>query len=364
MHPPDGRSVRLFPGSLGGRLLGALLAIGLTAFAAGAEGPAVVVSAAREISFPLTVEALGTARADESVEIRPQVSERVTAIRFEEGATVEAGQVLVELRNTEAQAAVAAARAALIESDGQLRRAEQLMKTRAISAATLDQRRAQRDADRAALATARAQLEDTTVRAPFAGRVGLRRVSLGSLVGPDTVITTLDDTSPIKVDLDVPETLLARLTPGLPVRARSAAWPDHAFRGEVISIDTRVDPVSRTLIVRAAIPNDDGRLLPGMFLTVDLLREDVTALVIPEQAIVPEQSRQFVYVVGEGERVEKRLVRTGRRQPGLVEVMDGLTAGERVVVEGTQRARPGAPVKVVRTLLVEGPPTPVEAAAP
>jgi membrane fusion protein (multidrug efflux system) len=357
MHYRDGRTLRVFPGSLGGRVFGVIVVIGLTAFAARAEGPAVVVSAATEVSLPLTVEALGTARADESVEIRPQISERVTAIRFEEGATVEAGQVLVELRDTEARAVVAAARAALVESEGQLRRAEQLMETRAISAATLDQRRAQRDSDRAALATAQARLEDTAVQAPFAGRVGLRRVSLGSLVGPDTVITTLDDTSPIKVDLDVPETLLARLAPGMPVRAKSAAWPEDAFEGQVLTIDTRVDPVSRTLTVRAALPNDDGRLLPGMFLTVKLLREDVTALVIPEQAIVPEQSRQYVYVVGDGERVEKRQVRTGRRQPGLVEVLEGLSAGERVVVEGTQRARPGAPVEVVRTL-------PVEAASP
>ena len=325
-------------------LLGPLVARG--------EGPAVIVSEATVLSFPLTVEALGTTRANESVEIRPQISQRITAVRFEEGAAVEAGEALVELRDAEARAAMAAARAALLESEGQLRRARQLIETRAISAAVLEQRTARRDADRAALDTAEIMLADTVVRAPFGGRAGLRRVSVGALVTPETVITTLDDTDPMKLDFDVPETALARLEPGLPVTARSAAWPEHRFEGEVISIDTRVDPVSRTLTVRARLPNGDGRLLPGMFLTVKLLREDVSALLIPEQGIVPEQSRQFVWVVGGDGRVEKREVRTGRRRPGLVEVLSGLAAGERVIVEGTQKARHGAPAEVVGELPV------------
>jgi membrane fusion protein (multidrug efflux system) len=317
-----------------------------------AEGPAVIVAEATVLSFPLTVEALGTARANESVEIRPQISQRITAIRFEEGAAVQAGDVLVQLRDAEPRAAVSAARAALVESEGQLRRARQLIETRAISAADLEQRTARRDADRAALDTAEVMLTDTVVRAPFAGRVGLRRVSLGSLVTPETVITTLDDTDPMKLDFDVPETALARLEPGLPVKARSAAFPDRVFEGVVASIDTRVDPVSRTLTVRALLSNEEERLLPGMFLTVQLLREDVSALLIPEQAIVPEQSRQYVWVMDGDGRVSKREVRTGRRRPGLVEVLSGLAAGERVIVEGTQKARPGATVDVVGTLPV------------
>jgi len=300
-----------------------------------------------ELPFPLTVEALGTARANESVEIRPQISQRITAVRFDEGQAVEAGQVLVELRDDEARAAVASARAALLESEGQLRRARQMFETRAVSAAVLEQRTAVRDSNRAALDTAEVRLADTVVRAPFAGRVGLRRVSLGSLVTPDTVITTLDDTDPMKLDFDVPETAIARLAEGLPIEARSAAWPDATFRGQVASIDTRVDPVSRTVTVRGIVPNDEGLLRPGMFLTVRLLHEDARALLVPEQALVPEQSRQFVLVVdGKGE-VHRREVRTGRRKPGLVEVLSGLAAGEQVIVEGTQKARPGGTVEVL-----------------
>jgi membrane fusion protein (multidrug efflux system) len=336
----------------------AALAAGTAGARAAGPPPEVIVARARLVSFPLAVEGLGTARANESVEIRPQISENVTEIHFEGGQGVEAGQVLVRLDDKQARAAVAQARAALVESESQLRRARRLYETNTLAAAEFESRSAQRDADRALLDAAEARLADTVVRAPFAGRVGLRRVSLGSVVTPDTVITTLDATDPIKLDFDVPETSLARLGEGLPVEAQSAAWPEEAFRGEVASIDTRVDPVSRTVTVRALVPNPDGRLRPGMFLTVKLLREDVRALMIPEQALVPEQSRQYVFVVGEDGLVEKRLVETGRRRPGQVEVVEGLAAGERVVAEGTQKARPGAPVEVVGELAVATETTP------
>lgn len=326
-----------------------ILLAALYATASAADGPGVVVSEARMTDFPLTVEALGNARANESVEVRPQIVEHVAAIRFKEGQRVEANAVLVELENTEALAAVAAARAALVDSSSQLRRAQELFRTRAVSASELEQLTARRDADQAALDAARARLEDSVVRAPFAGRLGLRRISPGSLVGPDTIITTLDDTDVIKLDFDVPETMLARLAPGLAVSARSAAWQDDTFTGDVVSVDTRVDPVSRTVTVRALLPNPDGKLRPGMFLTVTLLKDDVRALTVPEQAVVPEQSRQFVLVTGTDDVVEKRQIRTGRRRPGEVEVLEGLTAGERVIVEGTQKARDGRPVSVLRT---------------
>ena len=146
----------------------------------------------------------------------------------------------------------------------------------------------------------------------------------------------------------VPERVLARLAAGLTVQARSIAWRDVVFEGKVVSVDTRVDPVSRTVTVRATIPNPDDKLRPGMFLTVTLLKDDVVALTIPEQAIVPEQSRQFVFVVGPDDIVEKREIFTARRRPGDVEVIGGLAAGERVITEGTQKARDGQPVRVLK----------------
>ncbi|HSM68903.1 MAG TPA: efflux RND transporter periplasmic adaptor subunit, partial [Xanthomonadales bacterium] len=133
----------------------------------------------------------------------------------------------------------------------------------------------------------------------------------------------------------------------LAVRAQSAAWPDIEFIGTVSSIDSRVDPVSRTVTIRSLIPNEQRRLRAGMFLTVTLLKENVEALMVPEQALVPERSVQSVLVVGEDNTVEQREVQTGRRRPGEVEILEGLAEGERVIVEGTQKARDGQSVTVV-----------------
>jgi membrane fusion protein (multidrug efflux system) len=324
-----------------------VLALWILVAAEVAAGQPVIVAPATRISFPVSVEALGTTRAQEAVDIRAQISERVTAIRFEEGQQVEAGAVLVELDGTRARANLTAAKAALVESEAQLARAVSLREAQSLSQSEYDTRLARRDANRAALAVAESGFSDSKVRAPIEGRVGLRRVSVGSLVTPETIITTLDDTDPIKLDFDVPETALSKLAPGGAIAAQSAAWPDDTFRGEVTAVDTRIDPVSRTVTARALIPNAEAKLRPGMFMTVTVLQEEAQALVVPEQAIVPEQSRQFVFVVDDEGRVEKRAVETGRRRPSLVEVVSGLRDGERVVAEGTQRARSGAIVEVV-----------------
>jgi len=336
-----------------------LLAVPL-AGALAAEPPGIVAATATRVSFPLAVEGLGTVSARESIELRPAISERIIELDIDEGQRVEAGDVLARLESRELRAAVAVARATLLESENQLRRARRLAATNALSEAELESREARRDADRAALDAAEARLAQAVIRAPFAGRIGLRRVSPGSYVTPDTVITTLDDTEVMKLDFDVPETALSRLAEGLPVTARSAAWPDEPFVGVVDTIDTRVDPVSRTVTVRALLDNADGRLRPGMFLTATLLREDVTALVVPEQALVPEQSTQYVLVVGEGGVVEKRRVETGRRRPGQVEIRAGLAEGERVIAEGTQKAVAGQPVEIVGEITVGAPHASVE----
>jgi membrane fusion protein (multidrug efflux system) len=329
-----------------------------------APAAGVIVAPAARLAFALTVEAVGTARANESVEVRPQITQTVRRIAFAEGQYVEAGAVLVELDDAEILAEVAEAKASLVDAESRFRRAEELFRSELASASDLETLEARRDAARASLDAAQARLAETVVRAPFAGRVGLRRVSAGALVGPSVVITTLDDTDPVKLDFDVPETALGRLAEGLPVEARSAAWPDTTFRGSVASIDTRVDPVSRTVTVRALVANPDRLLRPGMFLTVELLHRDVTALVVPEQAIVPEQSEQYVLVVAESGSVEKRRVATGRRRPGQVEILSGLVEGELVIAEGTQKVRPGEKAEIVgRIEMTPGPPSPAATAS-
>ncbi len=311
--------------------------------------PATVVSRVVELQ-PVARElrALGTARANEAVEITAKNSNLVAAVRFRDGERVERGAVLVELDSAQARADLAAAEAALTESKSQYQRATELLPTQALSRSQFDQITATRAANAARVDAARARLEDTVIRAPFGGRVGLRRVSVGSLISPGTVITTLDDTSIIKVDFAVPENNLTALRTGLPVTVSSSVYPGRSFAGRVASIDSRIDADSRSVLVRAELPNADGALKPGMFLNVELRREQRLAVVVPEEALVPEQNRQFVYVVADG-KAEKREVRTGLRRPGSVEITSGLRSGERIVVEGTVKLREAGPVRDLAT---------------
>ena len=311
---------------------------------------AVPVSAAK-INFE--IEALGTARANESVEVTAKVVNQVAAVRFTEGQQVRRGDVLVELDSQQERADLAAAEAALAESQSLYRRSRELYSTKVLSDAQIEQIEATYKANEARVASARARVADTVIRAPFHGRVGLRRVSVGSLISPGTVITTLDDTSTIKLDFTIPETFLAAVQPGLEITARSVAFPDERFAGKVASIDSRVDPATRAVTVRALLPNPRGLLKPGMFLTVRLSRGEVDALLVPEQALVPEQGDVFVFVVQDS-TVAKRKIRLGQRRVGDVQVLEGLAAGEVVVTEGTQKLRDGAAVTLQEPAAAEG----------
>jgi membrane fusion protein, multidrug efflux system len=293
------------------------------------------------------IEAVGTARANESVDVTSKASNTVTAIRFEEGDRVRRGEVLVELDGAEARGALAEAEAALAESENQFKRSRDLYTQQALSVSQLDTIEATLKANRARVEIARARLADTVIRASFDGRTGFRRVSVGSLVSPGTVITTLDDSSLIKLDFTVPEIYIYSLRKGLPVKAASAGLPGRDFQGKITHLDSRVDPVTRSIAVRAELPNPDSSLRPGMFMTVSLQGEVAPALLVPEGAIVPEQGQTFVFVVRDGV-VERRDVKLGKRRPGEVEIVAGLSEHERVVVEGTQNVRHGVAVREQR----------------
>jgi membrane fusion protein (multidrug efflux system) len=292
------------------------------------------------------IEALGTARANESVEIRPRIASLVERVVFDEGQMVQQGELLIELENSEIVAGLALARASLSESRSIYERSKSLASAQAISASNLEQLLAQVQIDEAQVEGARARLSNTRIRAPFAGRVGLRRVSPGSFVDTSTIITTLDDVSQIKLDFSVPEAFLTAITEGMDIVAHSLVYPGREFVGAVSSIDTRLDPISRSVQVRALIPNQDGVLKPGMFLTVDLRRDRGDVLVAPEQAIVPEGARQYVFRVADG-KAEKRPVTLGRRIPGFVTIAEGLEAGDEVVTEGTHKLRDGSSVETL-----------------
>lgn len=313
-----------------------------------APGGAVPVVTAVATIEPMGVEieAVGTTRANESIEVTSKASNTITAIRFNEGEDVSRGDILIEMDDAQVQAALAEAQAALADSQSQYNRSRDLFSRQALSVAEFDQLDAFLKASQARVASAQARLDDTVIRAPFSGRTGFRQVSVGSFVSAGTLITTLDDTSVIKLDFTIPETLLFVVRRGLQVTASSSGLPDRRFNGEVTNLESRVDPVTRSIVVRAEIDNADGTLRQGMFMTVSLQGELVPTLLVPEAAIVPEQGRTYVFVA-RNNTVERREVRIGKRRPGEVEIIDGLKESERVVIEGTQNIRDGTAVQDV-----------------
>jgi membrane fusion protein (multidrug efflux system) len=313
-------------------------------FGGGANQQVGVVTAEATMGeLGLEIEAIGNAVANESTEVTSKTVNTVTAIHFTEGQLVKKGTVLVEFDSIQARSELAAAEAALAESSAQLKRSRELFSTHALSQSQLDTLVATNKSNEAKVIAARAKVEDTIIRAPFTGRIGFRRVSVGSLVSPGTVISTLDDTSVVKLDFSVPQAYMFAVQPGLAITAKIAGVSNQTFTGKVTTLDSRVDPVTRSIIARAELPNEKGILKPGMFMTAKINAPASRALLIPEGAIVPEQGKTFVFVVKNGV-VAKREVVTGRRKPGSVQVTEGLQGGERVVVEGTQKVRDGGQV--------------------
>lgn len=303
-------------------------------------------------------EAVGTARANESVTLTTRQTGTVSRILFQEGQTVRQGQALIELESREraadmdsVRAEIAQARAAADEIRQQLDRTRALRATGNAPEARVDQLESQLRAaegrirqNESRLRAADARLDDFRIAAPFEGRVGLRQVSVGALLQPGTVVTTLDDVRTIKVDFSIPEQYLGVLRQGLAVTATTPAFP-RPFAGTVTAIDTRVDPATRAVRLNATFDNADGALKPGMFLNIGLAvatREN--ALVVPEDALVAEGARQFVFVVADG-RSMRREVKLGLRQQGEVEIVEGIAAGDQIIVRGLQRVRHNAPVR-------------------
>lgn len=301
------------------------------------------------------LQALGTAQARESVAITAKVSDVVTRLAFDSGQRVQAGQLLADMNSAAQRADVAAAQASLRDAEQQLRRGAELERQQLIAKSQYDTLQANRDAAAATLAAKRAAVSDRTITAPFAGVLGLRQVSPGALVTPGTVITTLDDDRGIKLDFTLPESALSAIAPGQAVTARSDAWPGRSFDGRIAQVDSRVDPGTRAVKVRAELPNPDGKLRAGMLLRVQVQLPARQALVVPEIAIQQEGDQAYVFRVAGG-RVDKVPVKLGSRQEGEVEVVSGLKAGDRIVVEGTVKLRPGSRV-------VEATPAPAAAGA-
>ena len=309
----------------------------------------VIVQEARFESVSDPLEALGTLRANESVQITAKVADVIAAIHFEDGQAVKAGQLLVQMSNAEEAALLLEAQSLADEAERQYQRVRSLVEQGTAAQSLLDERRRESQTAQARVIAVRSRLDDRIITAPVSGVVGLRQVSPGALVAPGVVITTLVDDDEMKLDFTIPSLYLGSVPRGTPIRASNAAFPGEVFSGEVTSLDSVINPVTRSITVRASIPNDNRRLVPGMLMTLELQRGERTALMIGEEAIVPRGNSTFVYVVNPGaERpvAEQREVRLGARQPGRVEVISGLVAGELVITHGTLKVRPGGLVRI------------------
>jgi len=314
-------------------------------FRRGSAVVTVVVAPVVSDIFTDSIEALGTAKANESVDLTAATTDKIAKINFTDGMVVKKGQILVELVSDEERADLRSAEVNAAQLKHDLNRIEGLVKARTLPTARLDDQRTLYKKAKADVQVAKARIRDRQVVAPFDGQLGLRQISLGSLVTPGTVITTLDDLSVIKLDFTVPEGFLAALKVGQRITALSDAYPGYEFTGTVSNIGSRIDPVSRAVTVRAILPNDQQKLRPGMLMRVNLIKNRSQSIMIPEQALVTSEDQKYVFLLA-GDHVVQQSVTIGRRRPGAIEILDGLSIGQKIVVEGTLKLRDNSKVIV------------------
>jgi len=294
-----------------------------------------------------SIEAIGTTFAREAVNITAKKSGIVDQVFFEDGEEVKKGATLITLRNEEEKAKVLESQTRLAEDKRQLERLRNLKKSQATARSAFEEQESKVKESEAKLIVAEAQHNELIIKAPFDGVLGIRKVSPGSLVSPGTIITTLDDLELIKVDFSVPETFLSTLSKGQIIIAQSSAWPGLPFEGVVSNINSRIDPITRAVNIRAEISNKDKKLRPGMLLVITLIKNQGATIMVPESALLPIESRQYLYKLKDDNKVTKIEVTSGRRNPGKVEIIKGVSVGDKIIVEGVLRLQDGSTVRVI-----------------
>jgi len=315
----------------------------------GGRGQSVSEAVAAPREFSDRIRVLGVARGRRSVNITSSTSELVTRVMFADGQRVAAGTPLVQLQAREEDAAIAEARAQVARARTQYERYRTLSDRGFASAAMVEQYETELESARASLAAANARAGDRTIRAPFAGVLGLSTVTAGTLINPGAVIATLDDIDVVRVDFPIPERYLAVLRPGTPITATIDAYGDEAFTGRIALIDTRVNEQTRSITARAEIANPGARIRPGMAVRVAVQQGVRQGIAVPEAAVQYEGDGAFVYRIANGERgttAQRVVVETGAVEGGFVEILSGLSNGDRVVGSGLNRIQPNAPVRV------------------
>lgn len=330
---------------LGGKTDGAMAQGG----PGGRGGAQVAAVAVQPRTFTDTIEVIGVAKGRQSVTLTAATTQLVDRVRFRDGEMVPRGAILVELKATEQSASVAQAQARLVEAQRAYDRWKQLAERGFAAKASVDQYEAAYLSAKADLAAAQAQRADRTIRAPFAGVVGLSDIVPGALINPGAPIVTLDDLTAVRVDFEVPERYMAQLREGQAIQAAADAYPGEVVNGVISKLDTRVDERTRAITARAEFANPGGRLKPGMMLRVNIARGARQSVAAPESAVSVQGDSAFVYViVQQGGRTiaQQRPVLTGSRQDGFVEIREGLKGGERLVADGLNKIQPNQPVRV------------------
>src|SRR5216117_1881566 len=307
-------------------------------------GMPVEVVVARTDTVRDEISATGQIEAVQSIELRPEVDGRIVEILIREGQEVDQGTPLFKVDDAQLKAQVAQLEAQRDLAQQALARAKDLAQQNASSTADLEKAEAEARGAQAQYDLQRIRLERTTVRAPFAGVVGQRYVSLGDYVTNSTKLASLHTVNPQRAAFQVPERFAHELRPGQRVSFRVAAIAGRDFTGEVDFVDPVVQLPGRTILVKAQVPNAARLLQPGMFIEARLVTAvRPQAVVVPEDAVVPAEGSSFVWVVAAG-KADRRKVSLGVRTPGFVEVTDGVKAGDQVVTSGLAMLAPGAPV--------------------
>ncbi|WP_313105786.1 efflux RND transporter periplasmic adaptor subunit [Brevundimonas sp.] len=315
----------------------------------GGRGQAVAEAVATPREFADQIRVLGVARSKRSVNITSNTTELITRVMFTDGQRVAAGAPLVELQAREEDADLIQARAQLAQAQREYDRFKILAERGVAPRVTAEQAETALQSARAAVAASEARRGDRVLRAPFAGVLGLTTVTPGTLISPGSVITTLDDTSAIRVDFPLPERYLGVLQVGTPLIATADAYAGESFNGRIALLDTRVNEQTRAVIARAEFANPGARIRPGMMMRVAVQQGRRQSLSVPEAAVQYEGQGAFVYRIARGEKgttAQRVEVQTGAVEGGFVEILSGLDNNDRVVASGLNRIQPGAPVTV------------------
>jgi len=305
-------------------------------------------------SLPQTITAVGSLRSDESVVLRPEVAGRISSISFQEGQRVAKGTLLVRLDTAVPQAEAQQARANMVLAKNKFDRAVDLAKSNYISGQAKDEAENNFKVAEAALQLSEAKLAKMDLRAPFSGIIGLRSVSVGDYVKEGADLVNLESIDPLKVDFRVPEVYMRQVQVGQSLQVQLDALPGKTFEGKVFAVNPLIDAAGRAVVIRAMVRNPDTSLRPGMFARVRLITRDAQdALVLPEQALVPQGDQQFVFRIQDGKAVRTK-VEVGQRRDAKVEILTGLAKDDLVVTAGQLKLRDGAPVTVAGAVPVAG----------